>query len=565
MVNQPGLLASRAERTIAVSRVILGASSLFALWMDPTAPVRYLAPGYALHAIYISYSMILAAVMWNRSSSGPLPLATHVADIALFSVFQYLTQGPSSPFFIYFVFSLFCAALRWDWRATFATFIVVLVSYLIIMGASVGGLLEPGEFTLNRFIIRCVYLTMTGGLLVYLGQHEVRLRAEIERLARWPSAGGLDAGAALGRVLSHAAHIVGAERAAVVWEIAEEPWMHVAVWSVADLDVTKHGPETFNPLVPQPLTDAAFLCTDLLKETSTVLVQDGRGASEWHGLPAHPAFLARLGGAGVASAPFQTDRIAGRVFLADLGHATAELLPLTAVVAREIGASLNQLALSEQLKEIAAREQRILLARDLHDGVLQSLTGLRFELQSVATHLIEESPAVRDRLVAIERALASEQRELRLFIDDMTPASPHPDAGALRSRLEALRERVAVEWKVPVTIRLDPESAALPTRLARAVPLMVHEAIVNALKHAAPSRILVDVHTADGMIKIVVSDDGRGFPFRGHYEHGMLSRLNLGPVSLRERATSLGGHMTIDSTETGSRIEIAVPAGSWSA
>ena len=67
------------------------------------------------------------------------------------------------------------------------------------------------------------------------------------------------------------------------------------------------------------------------------------------------------------------------------------------------------------------------------------------------------------------------------------------------------------------------------------------------------------------MIKIVVSDDGRGFPFRGHYEHGMLTRMNLGPVSLRERATSLGGQMTIDSTETGSRIEIAVPSEAWSA
>ena len=565
MINQSGLLASRTERTIAVSRVILGASSLFALWMDPTEPARYVTPSYILHGIYISYSIVLAILMWNRPSSGRLPLATHIADIALFSVFQYLTQGPSSPFFIYFVFSLFCAALRWDWRATFATFVVVLVSYLI-MGASVGGALESTDFTLNRFIIRCVYLTMTGALLVYLGQHEVRLRAEIERLARWPSAGGLDAETALGNVLSHAAHIVGADRAAVVWEIAEEPWVHVASWSPADLEVTKHGPEAFYPLVPENLTDAAFLCTEALNETAKVLVHDGHGASEWRGLPLNPDLLARLGGTGVASALFRTDRISGRIFLSDLGNATAELLPLTAVVAREIGASLNQLALSEQLKEIAAREQRIRLARDLHDGGLQSLTGLRFELQSVATHLAEEAPAaVRDRLLAIERALAIEQRELRLFIDELTPAATAPGEGALRNRLEALRERIALEWKIPVTIRLEPESVLLSERLERAVPLMAHEAIVNALKHAQPSRITVDVHAGSGMIKIVVSDDGRGFPFRGHYEHGMLTRMNLGPVSLRERATSLGGQMTIDSTETGSRIEIAVPSEAWSA
>jgi two-component system sensor histidine kinase UhpB len=89
--------------------------------------------------------------------------------------------------------------------------------------------------------------------------------------------------------------------------------------------------------------------------------------------------------------------------------------------------------------------------------------------------------------------------------------------------------------------------------------MMAHEAIVNALKHSQPSRIAVDVRSDDGVLRLIVSDDGGGFPFRGHYEHSALTRLNLGPVSLRERASALGGQMTIDSSATGSRVEIAVP------
>ena len=60
------------------------------------------------------------------------------------------------------------------------------------------------------------------------------------------------------------------------------------------------------------------------------------------------------------------------------------------------------------------------MARDLHDGVLQSLTGIRLEMRAVAAAL-DETPSTRDRLFAIERALAIEQRELRFFIGGLGP------------------------------------------------------------------------------------------------------------------------------------------------
>src|SRR5262249_10829745 len=156
-------------------------------------------------------------------------------------------------------------------------------------------------------------------------------------------------------------------------------------------------------------------------------------------------------------------------------------------VAREIGASLDQLFVTAQMKEIAASEERIRVARDLHDGVLQSLTGIRLELRAVAAALDEE-PSARDRLFAIERALAIEQRELRLFIGGLGSGGPR-DTDTLERRLHALRERIALEWKMPVTIRYSPNTSPLPERIERAVPLMVHEAVVNALKHGQPSRV----------------------------------------------------------------------------
>jgi signal transduction histidine kinase len=504
----------QTERTIAAARVILAASSLFAIWADPAEPARYVQVTYSLHAAYVAYAAVLAIVVWRYAGGGRLPLATHSADIVIFSVFQYLTLGPSSPFFVYFLFSLFCGALRWGWRGTLGTAIVVLVAYLT-MGASMSRTLGPSEFELNRFIIRAVYLAVGAGLLVYLGQHEALLRAQIDRLARWPAVGGADAKAVARTVLEHAARILGAERAMAMWEADEEPWTQVASWSATEFTLTRRSPLEAAPEIP----------------------------------------------AGAISAPFRTPRVSGRVCFMDLRAVEAELIPLTEVVARETGASLDQLHVTRRLTEIAAREERLRLARDLHDGVLQSLTGLRLELQAVATTLEEESiDASRGRLLAIERAIALDQRELREFIAGVRPSAHElQGAGSLADRLEAVRERIGLEWQMPVTMRVREGLTPMPEGQTQAITLMVHEAIVNALKHAAPSAVSVDVDSDGVTLRIIVADDGRGFPFQGRYDHAALTAMRAGPVSLRERAVSLGGRISVESTGSGSRVEIALP------
>lgn len=98
----------------------------------------------------------------------------------------------------------------------------------------------------------------------------------------------------------------------------------------------------------------------------------------------------------------------GRLFFNGIDGAAPEIIPLTEVVAREVGNSLERL--------------------HLHDGVLQSLTGIRFRLQALADE--PDAPSsMRDRLLAVERAIAIEQRELRLFIEDLSPVPRRRAAG----------------------------------------------------------------------------------------------------------------------------------------
>src|ERR1700681_3034199 len=157
-------LPSRTERTIVVARVVLAASSLFAVWLDPNEPARYVIPTYTLHSIYAVYAILLALISWNRAAGRRWPLVTHVADIAVCVVLQFLSLGrSSSPFFTYFVFSLYCGALRWGWRGTFSTAALVLILFLI-MGLSMRHTIGPDAFDLNRFVIRAFYLAVVAGL-----------------------------------------------------------------------------------------------------------------------------------------------------------------------------------------------------------------------------------------------------------------------------------------------------------------------------------------------------------------------------------------------------------------
>ena len=175
--------AARAERVIALTRVSLAAFSIFAIWLDPAEPARYYHVTYVLHSTYLTYSLVLAAFLWRRRHvDDRLAVIVHVIDITAFSVFQYLTLGPSSPFFVYFNFALFAGTIRWGWRGALWTMPVLLVSF-VVMGLSMAKTMGE-QFEENRFIIRICYLVMVGTLLVYLGKFEARLRAERDHAGR---------------------------------------------------------------------------------------------------------------------------------------------------------------------------------------------------------------------------------------------------------------------------------------------------------------------------------------------------------------------------------------------
>jgi signal transduction histidine kinase len=390
-------------------------------------------------------------------------------------------------------------------------------------------------------------------------RHSIReLRATVhtlEEIADWPLVEPRDFSSAVRQALQYAARILSAEVAVAVWASDDEPWLFVAT-SAPGGAVQKFRPDAFEPLVANALHSLTFLTPDVAA-AAPVTVND-RSMPEWHGVAAPAAAIIPALAGRVLSSPFHSEHLTGRVFFVGVPDATWRTFPAAELIAREVSASLEQLYAAQQARQIAVREDRVQVSRDLHDGVLQALTGIRLELQSIADEA-SGSSGIQARLSAIERALALEQRELRLFINDLKPAAPAASDRALKARLEDMCARVAAEWRTPIFLEVRPDSLALSRAIEEDIRLMVHEAISNALKHGAPSRVDVVVSVDDGHIDVTVADDGQGFPFRGSVDHETLSELNLGPRTLRERVTALSGRLSVESSDRGSRVRVHIP------
>lgn len=549
----------RAERLIAAGRVVLAASSLLALWRDPSEPAKYASIAYGLLSAYLAYSMVLAVQRWRaRRSSEAAALVEHSFDLLFFSVFMYFTSGPASPFIAYFVFSLVCATLRWRWRGTLWTAVASLVTFLAL-GYYFSEVLKDPTFQLNEWVIRAVYMAVVAFLLGYLGWHELRYRSEMSLLASWPAVPGDEPEAMLEELIAHVERIHPGGGVTLAWSAGDSPRTEIAARTAAGLSRARVD-RPIEQLIESDIAAGGFLLAER-SGSREVLVHRSGGLSRWNGeAPLEPELAARLGGRTLLSAAWRGELVRLRMFVVEPHAATSDDLVLAEITAALAGARIEGLELLDRIRAAGAAEERVRLARDLHDGVLQSLTGFGLRL-AAARRLVPEAPVEAERsLEELQRLVALEQRDLRFVIQDLEPTADDRRGFDLAQRLAELIQRAEDEWQLEVELDAEPLDDDLPEATERDLYFLVREALVNAVRHGGARRISVRLtRRAGDRLELVVADDGCGFPLRGRFDQDDLVRLAAGPRSLRERVTSRGGRLSLDSGTAGARIEIELP------
>jgi len=207
----------------------------------------------------------------------------------------------------------------------------------------------------------------------------------------------------------------------------------------------------------------------------------------------------------------------------------------------------------------AMDDERRRLARDLHDGLLQTLTAVMLQINAASKELTTAPKAAQARLRAITNLIAAEQRDLRALVQGLNPPTSTPAASSaqLTATLKNLCRRARLGG-----VRVEFVSSGdgpISRDLANEIYRIVHESIANITRHAHAQTARVELSIQVDRVHITISDDGCGFPFRGKFDLAALNARNCGPASLRARVAALRGSLVLTSSPAGSCKEIALP------
>jgi signal transduction histidine kinase len=263
------------------------------------------------------------------------------------------------------------------------------------------------------------------------------------------------------------------------------------------------------------------------------ITEDGR----FEGYPeAHPMMRTFLGvpieSKGEVIGAFYLTEKRRREHFTDADQAIIEKLAAHAAVAVE------NARLLERSRELTVVEERNRLARELHDAVNQTLFSVALAAETAALLVDEQPERAKAQMQGVRELARTAMDEMRSLIFELRPAELETDGlvPTLEKHVQVLRRvyKPEIELEVDGERPLDPE-------LEREIFRIAQEALGNALKHAEADRLHVRLHL-DNRIVLSVSDDGAGFD-----PAGSQARRRLGLVSMRERAESLGGELTIES------------------
>jgi signal transduction histidine kinase len=250
----------------------------------------------------------------------------------------------------------------------------------------------------------------------------------------------------------------------------------------------------------------------------------------------------------------------GRLVLADARPAgpAEESLRFAQRLVRELGGVAKARFLLGRLRARIGARERARVARELHDGTIQSLVGVEMEVDVLRRRATQEGLPLAGDLARVQGLVRSEILELRDTMQRLQPIEIGPDE--LVGFLDATVARFGRDTGIHAVFDCAVEDVDLPARVCREIGRIVQEALQNVRKHSGARNALVRFSRAPSGWRLLVDDDGRGFPFEGTLDHAGLDGERKGPYVIKERVRALGGELTVASSRGGgARLEILLP------
>jgi signal transduction histidine kinase len=558
----------KVERLIAATRLALALVALLDVWIDLPGGGR---PGTILVmcvVYYVLYSLALLIATWKPVEFTPAwGLASHLFDVTAFSLFAAFADA-GSQILVYFVFAVLCATVRWRsigafWTAAGAIGILALASMY-------GGLiLEIERFGIESFARRSVAFAGTAALIGYLSTYMQPLAEELSRIALWPRMLPGDSRAIVTDILARSRDFLDATSVVLIWTEKHEKQSNLAWHSDEGLVWVREPAGTYGTLVPTELERHSFLASDARHDNGQLVYWSGGRLRRRRGRAIDERLRARFEMTAVQSYRLEGEYIQGRLFCLGQRRMHVDDLIIGNLVARLTVSELDSLHLVTRMGESAISEERLRVARDLHDSLAQSLAGTSLQLVAAQRLLDSDPEAAKQRLDNVQDDLQRDQLEVRSVIRRLRPAAPAASeaqserqarSADLRSLLEEFRLRVEMQWGVRVTLHIAANFDDWPDAAAEQVFRLVQEAVLNAARHAEASTIFVRVAVGEDGPRLTIEDDGKGYPFHGTFNLAALTAMQKGPLTLRERVESLHGALELQTSGAGTYLWITLPS-----
>lgn len=202
--------------------------------------------------------------------------------------------------------------------------------------------------------------------------------------------------------------------------------------------------------------------------------------------------------------------------------------------------------------------ERTRIAREIHDNLAQELAGISVQLEVVARTMPSEAEAARTNLDRVRKQVRHGIAEARRYVWDLR--SPTLESNDLPTALSETARRLTNETAIQAQVEVNGTFRPLPRLVEDNLLRIGQEAVNNAVRHAHPQRILVNLVFDAGRVRLSVQDDGQGFDNQ-LANNGQAGHFGL--IGMRERAEQIGGTLSIHSSEgTGTEVVADVPVSS---
>jgi signal transduction histidine kinase len=545
------------ERQIVFARPIFILLSLLAA-LEHT-PSRESRRSISFLIAYLIVALLVTQIeRLLRRRSWHLPLA---CDLIALGFFIFISPSTVPVWFPY-MFICYAAGIRWG-----SEFTVPLAGALALVMVFLTAV--KGEVHWLRVVawLGLTVGTFAGGAgLAFLGDRNRRYASQIDFLARIHATLQVDQGLAesLRLFLQELATTFNVEEALMLYR--DTDLERIFLWRMKAGESERLVPES----MPLARTDGfllddldATICWNSLLGAGSGFGWDRRDGRPIKNLPrlpgpAHQELKVR---SFMTVAFEQGGQPTGRIYLLNAYKPFQKQdLAWLESIAQHISPALENIFLLRHLRARAIEAERSRIARDLHDGILQTLLSIEIQLDVLRRRVTASPDQAVANLANLQQTVRNEGAELRQTVTDLRPL--RVQSADLVDLMRGFAERYRNESTIALDLLIDSTQLRAPDRVCREVFQIYREALNNIKKHAKASHVVVKLSQDDSRLVLVVDDNGEGFSFAGRFTGDELDRLRLGPISIKERSRTVGGILTVESNPGhGARLTIEVPLG----